>query len=219
MAMRDEIGDHVENSFAGMYSYKIPMSHGILSLGLQASVNYKYSDFSGRTFLNPEDPLFVNGRQRFRPNFGTGVYYANPKWFFGLSVPFIMQPKHFKLEESTQRDIRTYYMATGAVWDLTNSIKIHPYTILTYKEGNELGYDITANLIFEEMAYAGLTYRRGGEMILLMQLVLNDNFRFGYAYDIVTNQLGQYSAGSHEIMLTFRRELNISRHPKCPLYF
>ena len=221
MFLRDDIGIHQEYSFAGMYSYKIPMPNGILSLGLQGSVNWKESR---PDLLNPtddDDPFFIDLPRRFRPNFGTGIYYANPEFFFGFSIPFIMQPKHFNFDEieTETRDIRTYFLSTGGIMELSPSIKLHPYTVLWTQEGNSISFDLSANLIFEDLAYAGLTYRRGGEIILLMQLILNDNFRFGYAYDIVTNPLSAYSSGSHEIMLNYRRELQMGRHPKCPIYF
>ncbi len=53
-------------------------------------------------------------------------------------------------------------------------------------------------------------------MIFLFELRLNENFRFGYAYDYVTSDLGAYTNGSHEIMLNYT--INLSPTP-CHTYF
>ncbi len=222
MFTRDQIGVHQETSLYGSYAYKIKTTAGILALGLSGGFDNRRSDFNRLTVLNSDDPLLTGSASRFNPNFGAGVYFANPRMYLGLSAPYILENSLYQVEGTTTeaRESRYYYMTGGVVFDLNRNIKLSPSALIRYQEQNRLGWDLNATVIFDEIAYAGISYRNGDAIVFLAQMILNENFRVGYSYDATTSAQSEFSRGTHEILLNYRIKLRNYKHdPQCPVYF
>lgn len=220
MVASEEIGVHKDLSLYAYYSYKIVMRKGVLSMGLQAGFNNLQSDFGKLTLEDPSDIFLSTNLQKFNPNFGTGLFYSTDRAYIGLSVPYIVNNKvvNTKVDdyESLAREARYYFLTAGKVFDLSHRLKVKPSALLRAQEGAPLGIDLNANLIIDDIVNLGGSYRSGDSMIFLFELKLNENFRFGYAYDYVTSDLGAYTNGSHEIMLNY--SINLTPTP-CHTYF
>ncbi len=233
IASKDQVGVHEDTGLYGTYAYKIRTQFGILAMGLQGGFNSRNSDFSNLALLDSSDPALNGLQSNFTPNFGTGLYFANPDFFIGVSVPYILENRVYRDVAQSElittvrdeaffesRESRYYYGTVGGVIHLSSSIKLNPSVLLRKQEEQPIGWDINVNVIFEEIAYAGVNVRRGGDMTFLAQMILNENFRVGYAYDAITNDLNDYSAGSHEILVNYRIKLrNFKKDPQCPVYF
>ncbi len=218
---RDAVGVHEQYSVYGSYAYKIHMSTGILSMGLQGGFDSRSSNFTSLDWKDASDPLNLD-QSRFNPNFGAGLYFANKKFFVGLSIPYILQPKIFDVASisSDARESRYYYLNIGNVIELSKTIKLNPSFLLRMQQRANIGYDLNVNLIFSDIIYAGVSYRSGDAVVFLTQLVLNENFRIGYAFDTVTSAITGFTPGSHEIMLNYRKLIRGAKHqPLCPVYF
>ncbi len=226
IASKDQVGVHDDTGLFATYAYKIRTNIGILAMGLQGGFNSRRSDFNNLELLDSGDPLLLGVQSNFTPNFGTGIYFANPDFFIGVSVPYILENRVYdnipELDDSfiNSRESRYYYATAGGVIHLSDAIKLNPSVLIRQQEEAPIGYDINVNVIFEEIAYTGVNIRRGGDLTFLAQLILNENFRVGYAYDAITNDLNDYSAGSHEILVNYRIKLrNFKKDPQCPVYF
>ncbi len=95
--VNDKIGPSDENNFAIDFSYGFPISENYkLSFGLKGSANILNVDFTKLNIYNPGDPRFQdNIDNRFTTNIGAGVYVNSDKSYFGLSVPYIIESKHY----------------------------------------------------------------------------------------------------------------------------
>ena len=219
---RDAIGVHAQHNVYGSFAYKIRSRAGILSMGLQAGFDQWSSDFNRLKWFDGTDNFNVNVN-RFTPNFGTGLYFANRDYFLGASIPYILTPKVFKEGDvdginANGRQSRYYYLNGGFVKDLNRNMKINPSALVRLQDKTPPAFDINVNLIFGEVVYGGISYRHQDSFALMTQLVLNENFRFGYAYDIPTNSLR--TTGSHEFFLNYRIKLKIHKKDGlCPVYF
>lgn len=224
MATRDQVGIHTDYGFYASYAYKIRMSHGYLAMGLQGGFNNRMSDFNQIRVRDQNDVYLSGVIRKFNPNFGTGAYYYNKRMYIGASIPQIVKNRVFDVSldniASEAKSPRYYYLTGGIVFDLTSDIKILPAALIRIQDNLPLGIDLNCNVIFEDVVYAGLSYRSGDSMTLLTQLVLNENFRIGYAYDMITSDLNQYTNGTHEIMLNYRILIKaLSKDPLCPVYY
>ena len=219
---RDQVGVHEDMGVYGSYAYKIRTGGGILSMGLQGGFNNRKSNFTEANAFDPSDPLFAN-ISKFSPNFGAGLYFANPKMYAGFSVPYILTNRVFEIEADVptdSRESRFYYFTAGVVFDASSLIKLSPGVLVRYQENVPVGWDLNATVIFEDIAYVGASYRSGDAVVFIAQFILNENFRVGYAYDAITSPLTQYTKGSHEIMINYRIKLkNHKKDPECPVYF
>ena len=223
-ASQDIIGVHKESAMYVSGAYKIKTSAGILAMGLSGGFDNRRSDFTELNILNQEDELLTGTPTRFTPNFGTGIYFANPKMYAGISVPYILENSLFQVQAdgttSEAKESRYYYATGGVVLDINQNIKLSPSFLLRYQEQSRMGWDLNATIIFDGIAYAGISYRSGDALVFLTQLILNENFRLGYAYDATVNALNNHSRGTHEIMLNYRVKLrNYKKDPQCPVYF
>lgn len=221
-ATRDRIGVHEETSFYGSYAYKIKTSAGILAMGLSGGFDNRVSDFSQLNILNRDDQSFSTIPTRFSPNFGTGIYFANPTMYVSVSVPYILENTLYEVENGTSgsKESRYYYATGGIIFGLSQNVKFSPSALIRYQEQSRLGWDLNATIIFDGIAYVGLSYRSGDALVFLTQLILNENFRFGYAYDATTSPLANHSRGTHEVLLNYRIKLrNYKKDPQCPVYF
>ncbi|UXP31861.1 type IX secretion system membrane protein PorP/SprF [Reichenbachiella agarivorans] len=219
--VRDQVGVHEQYSVYGSFAYKIRMSKGILSMGLQGGFDQRTSNFQELDWFDPSDPLSVYSKE-FNPNFGVGLYYANRDFFIGGSIPYILTPqiKYNAEVPTTGKSSRYYYVNGGFVKDLNRNLKINPSVLLRFQDNVPFAFDVNVNLIINEIVYAGVSYRHQDSFSLMTQLVLNENFRIGYAYDIPTSDLNGYTAGSHEILLNYRIRLKTSKKDGlCPVYF
>ncbi|PIB35616.1 hypothetical protein BFP72_09525 [Reichenbachiella sp. 5M10] len=221
--VRDQVGVHEQYSLYGSFAYKIRMQKAILSMGLQAGFDQRTSNFNELDWFDQNGPYTTAYVKDFNPNFGVGLYYANRDYFIGASIPYILAPSVFKEVDnvtSQAKASRYYYINAGFVKDLNRHLKINPSVLLRLQDDSPFAFDVNVNLIINEIVYAGVSYRFQDSFSLMTQLVLNENFRIGYAYDIPTSDLYGYTAGSHEIFLNYRIKLKTNRRDGlCPVYF
>ncbi len=219
-AFRDKIGVREQTGIYASYAYKIRMNKAILSMGIQGGFDNRTADFSLLNLFNIDDPLLSGIDTKLTPNFGTGIYLANRDFFIGLSVPYILENTVSNLPDAQSRESRYYYATAGNVIKLSSNLKLNPSVLLRFQENSKLSFDINANLIFENIAYAGVSYRSSNALTFVFQLILNENIRAGYAYETETSDVNLYSPGSHEILLNYRIKIrNNKKDPQCPVYF
>ena len=212
MISNDKLGIHRDLSVYFSYSYKVQFKNGALSMGLQGGFNHLRSDFTKLNLKNPGGPILTGVRGKYNPNFGAGLFYYSDIAYVGISVPYLISNKIIEESEgifSEARENRNYYVTVGRAFHLNKNVIWKPSVLIRYQEEAPLGYDINTNFIFHELVTLGASYRSGDAFLWLFELQLNDKFRFGYAYDMTTSQLNQFSNGTHELMLNYR--IDISR--------
>ncbi|MGB3585153.1 MAG: type IX secretion system membrane protein PorP/SprF [Tunicatimonas sp.] len=214
----DRIGIHDDYSMFASYSYKLKLAVGTLSLGLQAGGNYTQSNFELLRRFHLNDPTLTGTVTRFSPNFGTGAFYSNSTTYAGISVPYLLNNKVYNsadvISQATER--RYYFLTGGHVFSPSPSVKLKPSTLIRYQEGQPLGMDLNMNVFLQDVINLGGSYRSGDSMIILMEIILNRSFSFGYTYDHTISRIRNYTDGTHEFMLSYR--LNIGES-KCHSYF
>lgn len=178
--LNDAIGPTEETRAFGAYSYKIPLGGDRqLAIGIQGGVSYRRGDRSKVTLENESDPSFSDlGDNLVLPNFGAGLLYYTSKFYFGVSVPNLIEHDlrrdEFISSESFARQFRHYYLATGAAIPLNGDILIFKPSILIKNVGllsnlskdaafQDIGapteFDIDLSLLFYEQFQVGLSFR------------------------------------------------------------
>lgn len=209
--IHDQIG--ITNQFGvyGAYSYRIQFSNrGILAMGLQAGFTQYHEDLTQLqgSIRDPNDPNFAQDEvSKFMPNFGAGLYYYTERYYAGLSSPHLVQNKLDDWEgvDKEARQRRHYFFTTGYVFDLSRSVKFKPNLLVKVVEGAPVEADINLNFLFQEILWAGVSYRSFDSFDAIIQLNLTEQFSIGYAYDFATTtELKRLHSGSHELMLNYR---------------
>lgn len=213
----DEIGPAKETNVFADYSYTIfTGEESRLAFGLKAGVSLL--DVSYLDLIDPDDPLNEPVHEA-SPNVGAGIYYYTNKYYIGFSAPNFMKTRHLESGDgyvSTASEQMHYFLTAGYVFDLGENIKLKPSTMIKATGGSPISVDLSANVLFNDVVEAGLSYRFDDSISAMLGFQVNPDFRIGYAYDYTITNFGAYNSGSHEIILLF--EFN-RRNIKSPRFF
>lgn len=207
------------------YSYSLIFSNDrYLAFGLKAGVSL-YSVALTEIDLghtDPNDPAFQKDLgYKPLPNAGVGVYYSTPNYYLGFSIPKLISNKisdeNIETGFVTKEQIHAFFMG-GYVFDITRIIKFKPYFMVRFTPNAPMSADITAQGVFYDLLWLGVTYRIGNSIGLMAQVQATKQLKIGYAYDLTTNDLGPYNNGTHEIFLNFDFSFGRGR-VRSPRYF
>jgi type IX secretion system PorP/SprF family membrane protein len=204
--IQDEIGPSDKSIISADFSYTINTSENYkLSFGLKGTASLFNVDYTKLNRYDLNDPRFQNNiDNQFSPNVGAGVYYHSDKLYAGISVPFILETKHFNDNASSvAKDVLHYYFIGGYVFDLSETTKFKPAFLIKSVKGAPLQADLTANFMFNDKFVVGGAWRWSAAMSGLVGFQVNENWFIGYTYDTDTTRLANYNSGSHEFFLRY----------------
>ena len=203
--MHDQIGVSSQTTVNAAYAYRIPMGRGKLAMGLQATFANYSAELSSLSMKNIDDPVFLNNDvQSFTPNFGTGIYYYDNKFYAGFSVPQILTPDYTGRQDiSIAKQARHFFFNAGYLMTLNHHFKLKPNVMVTAVEGAPINYDLNLNLLIKDVLWVGASSRSFEAYNVLMEVQLTDQLKLGYAYGMSNNDLSRFDNGSHEFMLNY----------------
>jgi type IX secretion system PorP/SprF family membrane protein len=223
--MNDVIGPSDESTISADFSYTIETSYTYkLAFGIRATAHLLNVDFTKLNIYDPNDVLAqYNIDNRFSPNFGVGAYWYSDNTYFGLSIPNMLETKHFDKGQaqynatSVANERMHYHFIAGKVFDINSDIQFKPAFLAKIVEGAPLQLDFSANFLFNEKITLGAAYRWDAALSGLAGFQVNDNWFIGYGYDSEVTKLANYNSGSHELFL--RYEFSRKRQVTSPRFF
>jgi type IX secretion system PorP/SprF family membrane protein len=240
----DKLGSQTANSMYFNYAYRIRLNDDDtkrLSFGLAAGLTNYAIDGASLRPVEPDDPSVTNGKlSSFIPDARFGVYYSSPRYYLGASVMDLfsgdVSNDVFKWDTATQQNIkrkRHYYVMTGALFDLSEGLKLRPSLLWKEDFKGPSSLDLNAMLVFGDRFWIGGGFRTGvnlwnkefrqGQTLSnansisgIVQFYASNRFRIGYSYDYITSGLSSVQNGSHEITigLTFPSRFNRLLNPR-----
>jgi len=221
--VNEKIGVSQRTSFSVNAAYKLKLRNATLSYGLQLGL-VSLSENLAQLNLQNDQQFVVSSGNKTAPNLGFGMYYSTEKWYGGISIPRMI---HNRIDVSTgstevQNSLNVgyfhYYLTGGGVIAVNNLIKVRPNAMLKAVKGAPAQLDLNANVLFNDMIWAGLGYRTGDDVNFMLGAFINKQLRVGYSYDYTLSMLQDYNTGSHEIMIGY--DLNFSKDKMVsPRYF
>ena len=195
------------------FSYKINLSdEAKLALGFKAGGHFLTIDTNklNTGAFNPGDAdAEINIDNKFSPQFGVGAYYYTDSFYLGLSVPNMLETKHFDENAANNNSFATakervnFYLMAGKTFDLNADLKFKPSTLLKMVDGAPIQVDLSANFLIKEKLTLGAAYRWSAALSGMIGYQLSDQLMLGFAYDRETTELRQYNDGSFEFFLRF----------------
>lgn len=209
--LNDKIGPIVNTVFNidGAYHLTLNEKGHQLALGVKMGIhNYNLNADLIRT-LTPGDVAFDIGTNfDILPNIGFGLYYHQPKFYMGFSIPRMLSNNRYQIS-------RHGYLVMGGMLSITPAWTIKPNILFKQSEGSPMGFDFSALLIYEDRFWLGPQVRSaveslfpndrlGGAYGMMGGIHLNANWSVGYAYSTGLGDLNAaFNAGTHEIILRF----------------
>ncbi len=205
---RDRIGPlDIDNVFVD-YSFKIQVHDGgFVSFGLKTGLDIRSNNLTELNPLQGTDPAYntdIIGKLSF--NFGAGVYYYTPNYYFGVSLPRLRRTNYNAnvadyLNEEVQE--RHLFVIGGYVWDVNREWKLKPSFFAKHVGGAPLSFDLNLSTMFRETVVAGVSHRFGDSFGMMMQFKVIDFLWMGYGYDFTITPLKNQNRGTHEVLLLF----------------
>jgi type IX secretion system PorP/SprF family membrane protein len=194
-------------------SYHLPISNGSFfsagaSIGMYQSklgANWVYID-SG----DPSIPISSKSQSGADIGIGVSVYKPN-QYYFGFSSTHLAGPN---LDDLGIQMARHYYVMGGYEAAIGTDLVVRP-NVLFKTDATSRQFDINADVLFKKMFWGGLAYRLGDAVAPYVGFqkdfgtvdqgvrTMNHGIKLGYSYDVTTSLLKDYSAGSHEIFVTY----------------
>lgn len=156
------------------------------------------------------DPLLNRIDTSWRPNFGVGVYFRGESFYVGFSAPKLFNYKN--VSEFVSLDRVSYFINGGYLMDVNLSLKFKPSFMIKYTEGAPWSFDVSAMFLLNENIWLGASYRISDAVGALVNIKIIEGLSVGYSYEYITSSLGNYTSGSHEMMLNY--EFNFPK-PRC----
>lgn len=222
--MKDKIGPISQTGISLNYSYTLDLDRRrYLSFGLKGGVNFYAAGLSDLKLVDPNDVVFESDIiRRFLPNVGVGTYYYTERFYVGLSAPKLIEnvinPNTGFSSEYVNREELHIFLMSGYVFDVNRILKFKPHFMVKYVKDAPVSIDLSAQFLIYDRLWLGAMYRLGDSFGGLLQIQISNQLKVGYSYDLSVNEIGAFSFGTHEIMISY--DFNFGRgRIKSPRYF
>ena len=222
--VHDQIGVSRDLDIAGHYAYHIRVNGtSKLAFGLRAGISLYSARLSDLTYWDANDQVFqANISNKPVGKFGFGMYWYDERSYVGVSIPTIYAADgQITMNAGSALDhyfTQHYYLHAGKVFPINESIDLKPSTMLKFTPNAPAEADVNLNLLYRERIWVGVGYRTGDAVVGMLEYQVTPQLRVGYAYDMTTSRLNNYTNGSHEVMLG----MDFGKEPiriKTPRYF
>ena len=185
---------------------------------MKAGATFHDIGLIGLDLIDPNDPFFANDINENTPNLGAGIYFYKPnKYYASFSVPNILESIHLDNNEyNIGSETRHMFAAAGYVFDINNDFKLKPHAFVKYALDTPISFDLNANLFMYDLVELGIGYRTDDSVTAMINFLISDFVRIGYAYDSIQSELNFITKASHEIFINFDINLRakVSRSPR-----
>lgn len=220
----DKLGVERSTGVNGMLSSRLKISEeanlsGGIMLGL---MNYRVDLFSlSQQAYQQNDPVYFNNFSKLMPTLGLGLFYNTDKFYLGASLPSILMSRITDLDlikSGLQKTNKQHiFINSGYVFDINEDVKLKPSTMVKIVSGAPIEFDFNTNIWLKDMVGFGVSYRTGDAILGMAEVQINNNLRFGYAYDKTISPLKYYNNGTHEILVRYefmkiRNKIKSTRH-------
>ena len=213
LKFEDREGNEKKSYFEIIYATIIKVNEKIkLSLSLSAGLLEWKIDGHKLSLTDQSDPALLNNILRtVVPDAKFGFVLFGNHWHFGAAAPNLLQNKITFTTTNNTADNKLedhYFIHGGYVFNINDDIEIDPYLLLRYVSPAPLQLEFGTKFSWKKMVWTGFTYRSARNIesfgadaaSILIGYTHQNNLSFGYAYDFTTSNLGNYSAGSHELL-------------------
>jgi type IX secretion system PorP/SprF family membrane protein len=218
--MNDKIG--LENRVNASFNcaYHIRDDKYTLSFGLQVGMKSYFLNTSALDAKDKTDEDLYNGlRTPVMPDFAFGFNYTKGDFYGGFSVTHLNQSPFKYSNLLTQSSLkRHYYANAGYNYVIDPVYTLKPSMMLRYVPNSRMVMDISTLIDIKKKYWAGLNYRTGDAIGLILGIDLDQmgwikyDIKVGYAYDHTVSRIPRYNVGSHEIMLSYTSKRPDKKH-------
>jgi len=211
----DNNGIMRRTGFQAAYAYHIPIGEppenttpNNLAFGLALTGYQHFIDLNGLNY-NPDDPLLKSlDRSVFVTDFNFGVSYTTAKYYAGFAMSNLLRGNLVFGDTSkinSRNELGHFFITGGIKIPINYDWTFEPSGFIKASDMffKSIQADITGRMYFKDDYWAGLSYRTGDAIIMILGLKY-DKFYFAYAYDYPLTDIRSRTSGSHEFSLAVK---------------
>lgn len=219
-AFHDAIGINNNSEVSASYAYSFKAGlNAYMSFGLSASLDLLQADYSQLHTIDQNDPLFQASSPLVPlPDFKFGMYFHKNRFYAGFALPNLMNNKiEFTTsgasKGTTGFDVQNlhFYFHSGYSFRLNEKWDLNASTLVKEVSGAPMQFDLNAQLMYRRIIGAGVSYRTSKEILAMITAQIVPSLKMSYGYEYNMGQIGNFSNGSHEILLIY--QLNPPKEP------
>ena len=206
--VNDNIAEFSNLGLQASYAYRTELGVGQIGMGMSVGMYQSGLNGSRLTSAQDNDPAIpkveVKGSSL---DIGAGIYYNTQDVYIGLSSAHMTEPT-IEWSDGQQFSLkRHYFLIAGYYYEINPVLSLNPSIYLKNAPGvSQL--DVNANLIYNNKMWGGVSYRLDEGLILLAGMNVNEDLRFGLAYDVtMINSM----SNSIEIMLGYNFKIKTNK--------
>jgi type IX secretion system PorP/SprF family membrane protein len=202
----ERIGLLQRTAFYGTYSYHLKINKkAAINFGLGVGgIQHKVRVYDARPYDKDDSYLSSDVLRAFAFDANAGFYFYTKNFFLGFSDQQMPNAK-ILWANSIGRNTNHFYAYTGYNFSLDKKREwiIQPSLLVRTNSPAPYQWELHTRVIYNEMIWAGLSYRHKSSACAMLGCNLDKRYTFGYSYDYTLTDLSNYSSGSHEIMLAY----------------
>ena len=206
--VKDNIAEFSNLGLQASYAYRTELGVGQIGMGM--SVGMYQSGLNGGALRSAQsgDPAIPTGDVKGSSlDIGAGVYYNTQDVYIGLSSAHMTEPTIEWSDGQNFSLTRHYFLIAGYYHELSSLLSLNP-SIYLKSDGATSQLDINTNLIYNNKMWGGVSYRLDEGISLLAGMNVNDDLRFGLAYDVT---LMNAMSNSLEFMLGYNFKIKTNK--------
>lgn len=195
--LRDEIGVTTSTQLFASYAYKIFLSQdtnvprwhnsnpNVLSFGISAGVLQYSEDLIDLGITN--DVNFAQNINASIPTIGAGVLYNENNFYVGAAAPNIVGDL-LSSEKNIELEVPYYaYAGYKLFLGAQEEFFLKPNALIKWTQGAPTQLDMNVFLNYKSKLEAGVGYRTGSLVNMLVGFYLFNNVRVNYTYNLALN--------------------------------
>lgn len=201
------------------YAYTIQINRDLsLKFGGEVAYWQKSLEWDALTFGDMIDPRYgfiyetnepFGSESVNAPDFSVGSLLYSSDWYIGAAVHHLTQPSESFFGNDDAVLFRRITVQAGATFAVD---KRHPeegsvspsFIYMKQGESRQLNLGLYGRMSVFTLGFWYRHASRNGDAIIALIGLQNDNFKFGYSYDITVSKLGGTTGGAHELSLGFK---------------
>jgi type IX secretion system PorP/SprF family membrane protein len=203
--IHDSRGAFKSTNVVGSYAYSLKLgSEGkhVLNLGLSAGFYWQNFNRGEIDAVDMDDEVLSPGSDYYKKSFfvnEVGALYSWKNLLVSVSAPYLAQ-------------LNNHYRAFATYgYQLPNMKKMKIYPQILYRHLPENVDQLDAGIKFKyNMVWASVGYRTDNSILSALGIYYK-KYRFTYSYNFNNSPLAHISTGTHEIMLSYNFNLDLSK--------
>ena len=205
--VKDNIAQFSNLGLQASYAYRTELGVGQIGMGMSVGMFQSGTDggFKPATNGDPSIPSGVVSGSSL--DLGAGIYYNTQDVYIGLSSSHMTEPTIEWSDGQNFNLTRHYFLIAGYYHELSSLLSLNP-SIYLKSDGATSQLDINTNLIYNNKMWGGVSYRLDEGISLLAGMNVNEDLRFGLAYDVT---MMNAMSNSLEFMLGYNFKIKTNK--------